>query len=418
MKMDKQLAMFEALDASGQEGLWVTDGTALGTHELTNIQNAFPGGLFGGNVGFNPDFTTFDGYALFEGVDASGYRGLWIIDGTSSGTHEITGIVGANSSDFFSSSNPYFAVFNGEVLFAAANTAGDIGLWVTNGTSSGTHEVTGIANTFGFGYGLQPQDLTVFKDQVIFEGNDAAGNTGVWVTDGTTQGTHELNINGEFSGGMFGGAGDLGVAVNPDFTVFNNEVLFVGTDSNAKTGLWVTDGTSSGTHEITTATGTAQNLTVFNNEVLFAGGDHFLWVTDGTAQGTHELNGIENAYSGALSPSNFVVFNGKALFEGMDAQNHESLWVTDGTASGTHELVGIKNANPNGLDPQEITVLNGEVLFRGLDANGQINLWITNGTAQGTHELTGIADAYAGYGGMNAHAIADVTVGHHDFLLY
>jgi len=155
------------------------------------------------------------------------------------------------------------------------------------------------------------------------------------------------------------------------------------------------------------------------NEVLFAGGDHGLWVTDGTAQGTHEVNAIKNAYPGSLSPSNFVVFDGKALFEGVDAQNHESLWVTNGTASGTHELVGIKNANPNGLDPQEMTVLNGEVLFRGVDANGQINLWITNGTAQGTHELTGIADAYAGYGGMNAHAIADVVaLGHHDFLLY
>ena len=65
-----------------------------------------------------------------------------------------------------------------------------------------------------------------------------------------------------------------------------------------------------------------------------------------------------------------------------------------------------------------MTVLNGEVLFRGLDANGQINLWVTNGTAQGTHELAGIADAYAGYGGMNAHAITGVALGHHDFLLY
>ena len=156
MKVDKQLAMFAAVDAGGQDGLWVTDGTALGTHELSSIQNAFQGGLFGGNVGFNPDITTFDGYALFEGVDASDYKGLWITDGTSSGTHEITGIVGANSSDFFPSYSPYFAVFNNEVLFAGANTVNDIGLWVTNGTSSGTHEITGIANTNGFGNGLQP----------------------------------------------------------------------------------------------------------------------------------------------------------------------------------------------------------------------------------------------------------------------
>jgi ELWxxDGT repeat protein len=77
MKVDKQLAMFAAVDAGGQDGLWVTDGTALGTHELSSIQNAFQGGLFGGNVGFNPDITTFDGYALFEGVDASDYKRLW-----------------------------------------------------------------------------------------------------------------------------------------------------------------------------------------------------------------------------------------------------------------------------------------------------------------------------------------------------
>jgi hypothetical protein len=65
-----------------------------------------------------------------------------------------------------------------------------------------------------------------------------------------------------------------------------------------------------------------------------------------------------------------------------------------------------------------MTVINGEVLFRGVDANNHIDLWITNGTAQGTHELTGIADAYAGFGGLNAHSIADIVLGHHDFLLY
>jgi hypothetical protein len=54
----------------------------------------------------------------------------------------------------------------------------------------------------------------------------------------------------------------------------------------------------------------------------------------------------------------------------------------------------------------------------GVDANGQIDLWTTNGSARGTHELTGIADAYAGPSGMNVHAIADVALGHHDYLLF
>src|SRR5437660_12762049 len=36
-------------------------------------------------------------WALFNGLDAAGKHGLWESDGTTAGTHEITGIKGANS---------------------------------------------------------------------------------------------------------------------------------------------------------------------------------------------------------------------------------------------------------------------------------------------------------------------------------
>ena len=39
-------AVFSGLDADGDIGLWVTNGTAAGTHELTGINGANPGGLF------------------------------------------------------------------------------------------------------------------------------------------------------------------------------------------------------------------------------------------------------------------------------------------------------------------------------------------------------------------------------------
>jgi len=32
--------------------------------------------------------------------------------------------------------------------------------------------------------------------------------------------------------------------------VFNNEMLFNGVDSNGRSGLWVTDGTAGGTHDL------------------------------------------------------------------------------------------------------------------------------------------------------------------------
>jgi ELWxxDGT repeat protein len=218
------------------------------------------------------------------------------------------------------------------------------------------------------------------------------------------------------------------VVAPPDFTVFNGEVLFNGIDAAGLSGLWVTNGTAGGTHELTGIAGAytggptsaapgrldPQNLTVFGHEVLFTGtdanGNTGLWVTDGTAAGTHELTGISGAYPGGFHPADFTVFKNEVLFNGVDTAGNDGLWVTNGTAAGTHELTGIKGANPAGLGPEDFTVFKNEVLFRGVDTNGQVNLWVTNGTAAGTHELTGISGAYTGPGGMNAYDLTAVTL--------
>jgi ELWxxDGT repeat protein len=86
-----QLALLEGINASGQYGLWATDGTAANTLELTGIAGASASGL-------SPtDMTVFNSEVLFSGVDASGQYGLWVTDGTAAGTHELSGISTANS---------------------------------------------------------------------------------------------------------------------------------------------------------------------------------------------------------------------------------------------------------------------------------------------------------------------------------
>jgi ELWxxDGT repeat protein len=191
------LMIFEGTDAAGNNGLWVTDGTAAGTHELTGISGAFAGGLFGGRTGFSPDFTAFKDEFLFSGLDAAGDIGLWVTNGTAAGTHELTGISGASAGGLFSGYFPDFTVFKGEVLFSGIDAAGNYGLWVTDGTAAGTHELTGIsgASPVGLFYGLNA-DLAVLNNEVLFAGQDAANQVGLWVTDGTAAGTHELNISG------------------------------------------------------------------------------------------------------------------------------------------------------------------------------------------------------------------------------
>ena len=48
--------------------------------------------------------------------------------------------------------------------------------------------------------GLNPSDLTVLNNEVLFNSN---GHIGLWVTNGTTAGTYELtNISVADSGGL------------------------------------------------------------------------------------------------------------------------------------------------------------------------------------------------------------------------
>ena len=186
---------------------------------------------------------------LFGGLDATFDLGLWVTDGTSAGTWEIAaGVVDSNGNH---DPNPVALTSIGsEVLF---NSWGE--LYVTDGTSPGTREisVTG-ANT---DIGLSPSSFFKFGSEVLFQGRDSTGGPfslgleGLWVTDGTSAGTSELSV---------AGANTAGVGLEPsDFTPLGSEALFVGLDAT-RLGLWVTNGTSAGTSEISLPGGSQGDL--------------------------------------------------------------------------------------------------------------------------------------------------------------
>ena len=54
----------------------------------------------------------------------------------------------------------------------------------------GTHEL--LAEAPGASSGLDPTDMTVIGNEVLFSGVDANGLSGLWVTNGTASGTREL----------------------------------------------------------------------------------------------------------------------------------------------------------------------------------------------------------------------------------
>ena len=93
---------------------------------------------------------------LFEGQDTAGEDGLWETNGTGSGTFEFVP-TGADASGLSPSA---ITVLSGAVLFEGLNSSGDFGLWTTDGIAAGTVELASIAGASSAG--IAPTDLTVF----------------------------------------------------------------------------------------------------------------------------------------------------------------------------------------------------------------------------------------------------------------
>jgi hypothetical protein len=281
----------KALFEGDAKDLWVTDGTSAGTAKLT---------VNGANTldGLNPSqITPFNGQALFSGLDSNFHEGLWITDGTSAGTAELT-VANVSPSGIFAFGTSNFATLGSDALFRGADALNQGGLWETDGTSNGTHEVTTSAI---------PTDLVTFGSEVVF--TDIFG--GLWITDGTSGGTTEIMT---------------GLGAGPhDLTVFGNKVLFAAGGASSD-NLWVTDGKPGGTSPIAVAGAGPDGLFVDSISPFSS--------------------------NGPFSPG-FVVLGNEVLFEGQDANGGLGLWITDGTSAGTSELsvAGALPTPPNTFPP-------------------------------------------------------------------
>ncbi|MBH0239287.1 hypothetical protein [Methylobrevis albus] len=150
-------------------GLWVSDGTAAGTHKL----------LAGTVVPENTEkFIPFGPRALFIGDSIKGDE-LWTTDGTPAGTRRLRDIwVGNESSEI----DPEKIVFHADKAYFLARTAPyDRGLWVTDGTSAATKpvrtEVNGLRIRMLPYYRTEPSsELALIGNEIFFAGTLMEGS--------------------------------------------------------------------------------------------------------------------------------------------------------------------------------------------------------------------------------------------------
>lgn len=312
---------------------------------------------------------------------------------------------------------------NNKILFAGDSLNTQVyQLWVSDGTSAGTHFLKSFSSVSGStGFMHQSEDIgdqhyepAVFNNNLYFFAYTFSTNSNgstyqgydLWKSDGTFSGTIDLmQFQSEF------GLGTGGFSHNrPSFCIMNNELYFAGGLDQNGVNLWKTDGTN-----VTKVANVAANgfdgwgpayLTTYNNHVYFVANDFVsgpeVWQSDGTAAGTVLLkdiipgtDGVTNRASlvTGLNPE-FAISGGYLYFNGWrnNKFNFRNVYRTDGTAAGTIRLdTTIYAANPayQPYEPYQADV-NGTYFFRGFPnglSTGTSGLFKSSGAVATTTEI-------------------------------
>lgn len=371
---------------NGGIGLWETDGTPSGTHELlrdnthqlqlTSVGSTLyftrDDGVHGRELWKHdgvspptlvkdivpgpgsPDLTSLAalGSSLYFTIPGFG-NGLWRSDGTAVGTSVVVGLPDRRIN-----------AVSGPVMWAS-DSAGN--LWQSDGTAQGTVPVQGIVHTFTFtgNQSSDPRSLIALGSVLLFTANDGIHGRSLWQTDGTPGGTYLVMNNVDVD----------------DVIKLGSIVLF--TDGH---GLWRTDGTTSGTYIVRDmgSGGSLGNLTAVGSTLYFTADDgvhgNELWKSNGTAAGTIMVKDIVPGPDGS-NPRNLVALGSSVYFF-----SFTGLWKSNGTAAGTVLVKDVPDLDP---ERSKLTAAGSSVYFIVPDLLSFSNyvdwdLWKSDGTTNGT----------------------------------
>jgi len=371
---------------------WRSDGTEAGTVMVADL-NPGPGDSGLSSLGAPLDRRLVaGGLWYFRALDANLDRKLWVSDGTAGGTHELEINVQASAFDLFPRGSTFdthpFADWNGTLLFQASDGASGAELWRSDGTPAGTSRVLDVDSG---PFGSYPEEITPLGTKALFRADDGAHGRELWITDGTGAGTSllaDLEPASASSGGDPTGLTRMG-----------SRIFFSGYDG--QTRLWKSDGTPAGTMPVPGSALSPIELTpvgsiLFHSAVGAEGQE--LWKTDGTA--TALVKDIAPG-SGSSSPDRLTALGGLLLFAADDGAGGRELWRSDGTPAGTFRVKDILPGSGSGvprfydgrayLESEVFTTAGSLLFFAADDGATGVELWASDGTEAGTRLVRDIS---------------------------
>lgn len=259
----------------------------------------------------------------------------------------------------------YYTIFNNDLYFNAASnpSTSNFELWKTNGTQTGTTQVSDIVPGFE---GSSPFSFQEFNGFLYFTAFSSATGRELYRTDGTT-----TTLFKEFNVGP-GSGFDLS-ADRHKFIVLNNKMYFFARDNNGSYDLWRTDGTTTGTQKMVDVNGFGlgdkDRFIEVNGELYFVmdddnentiGSELYKYnETTNAVTLVKDIN-LNNGTTSGIHVGFLTKFDNKLFFRA-DNGSTIGLYVSDGTSNGTFL---VENTTPlNYQQPRKLFVFNNELYF-------------------------------------------------------
>ncbi len=343
--------IFRADDGTHGDEPWASDGTPEGTGLVTDVN---PGPL-----GSSPDTLTLaETQTYFRAYDGADY-GLWVYEGSPGETT----LVKSFESEWPSVQGPMVTV--GDTVYFGGDDGTGLKLWKSDGTDVGTEPVS--SDVF---LGVTP--LVWADGKLFFAGWTGPFGSELWVYDAAEG---EITMLDDIEQGP-----TWGLPLIPSAVEVDGMVLFTASDGGPATTLWRTDGTPEGTTQVEDGVGVLGALTVVDGVAYFVGGDGGgtgteLWRSNGTAAGTRIVEDIDSGLDSSM-PEQLTAIDDLLFFSGNNGVHGYEPWVSDGTKAGTRMVADINEGDAESSSPTEFTQVGDAVFFVAETAAAGRELWI------------------------------------------
>ncbi len=339
------------LGASNFE-LWVSDGTAAGTHRLVDLNpngGSYPGRMF-----------AFDGRLVFSSRGPAGSADweIWTSDGTEAGTHRIRDLY--DGPDGVQEIN----VEGGTLLFLAGQP---LQLWRSDGTEAGTVKIADT-NTFS------GEALSWIGGRLFFSLSTSGILTDqLWATNGSLSGATQLLQVPDPGPDL-----DWGLFLAP----VGNQAFFNWPNKDFGSEPAISDGTPGGTRRLAdlcpgACSSSPHPVIPYKGRLVFNARDGVSgnepWITNGTAAGTVRLGDLCPGECSSFA-GDAVEIGGSLIFSASSDEGRQ-IWTSDGTAAGTVPVTDFPEGFLQDVATRAVGVVPGGLLLVGQDEAHGEELW-------------------------------------------